>query len=35
LITQVPLYDFTLREGVLTAVDPHPGQTVVAPLGGP
>jgi hypothetical protein len=35
LITQVPLYDFTLREGRLTAVDPHPGQTVVAPLGGP
>ena len=35
LIAQVPLYDFTLREGRLTAVDPHPGQTVVAPLGGP
>jgi hypothetical protein len=35
LITQVPLYDFTLREGVLTAVDPQSGQTVVAPVGGP
>ena len=35
LITQVPLYDFTLRDGVLTAVAPQPGQTVVAPLGGP
>jgi hypothetical protein len=35
LITHVPLYDFTLRAGRLTAVDPHPGATVVAPLAGP
>jgi hypothetical protein len=35
LIAHVPLYDFTLRDGRLTAVDPHPGQTVVAPLAGP
>ena len=35
LITHVPLYEFTLRAGRLTAVDPHPGQTVVAPLAGP
>jgi hypothetical protein len=35
LIAHVPLYDFTLRDGRLTAVDTHPGQTVVAPLAWP
>ncbi len=35
LIAHVPLYDFTLHDGRLTEVVPHPGQTVIAPLAGP